>query len=162
MTASPATFTGQQAAQPVPPDQQAAQPVPADQQAADQQAPRSAPQGAVAFEKRADQVVIKCEKAILVCAIAYVGLAGASLAIAHGALALGYSAVGERMIHPAVRALTFLDAHWKAALLAMSPLLLRNVAALLPRIKKAGKKGVEFFPAAAVMAAPKKKKLGTT
>jgi len=81
---------------------------------------------------------------LLACFKVYIGAVALSVVIAHVLLVVRpHSNVGERIISPVVRALAFLDVHWKSALVLFAPFLMPLARDLIPRLRKAW--GLEFY-----------------
>ena len=81
-----------------------------------------------------------------VCVALYLTVTCLSLIIAHGLLVFGQSAEAEAIIAPVSRGLQFVDEHWKATLLLISPVVWPILRQLVLRVTKAW--GFEFEPVA--------------
>jgi hypothetical protein len=80
-----------------------------------------------------------------VCIAIYLTFTCLSLIMAHALLVYNqHSAVAEAIIAPVSRGLQFIDDHWKATLLLVSPLIWPVLRHLVLRVTKAW--GVEFEP----------------
>jgi hypothetical protein len=81
---------------------------------------------------------------LLACLGFYLSAAALSLVFAHVMLVVRpHSDLGDRIIVPVVRALQFIDGHWKAVLILTAPFFVPIARDLLPRLRKVW--GVEFY-----------------